>query len=255
MSNYLSNENGRLKTEATADNMILIPAGKFLMGSFNFRREWPVRLIEIKEDYYIDRYLVNNEEYCVFLNLTKPDKETLDKWIDLKGTYEKVKCRINKSSNQYNVEKYYERHPVIYVTWYGAEAYAEWAEKRLPSEQEWEKASRGTVGRIYPWGNDFDKRKCNTNESGIYNTTPVDKYPKGTSPYGCYDMAGNVLEWTDSWYDDKKEVRVLRGGSWVRGHDFARCADRSRGAPHSRDNSIGFRCARDIKKQIPDKLK
>ncbi|MEW6215628.1 MAG: SUMF1/EgtB/PvdO family nonheme iron enzyme, partial [Nitrospirota bacterium] len=206
----LKEEDEGLKTEPTNNNMISIPAGKFLYGS-EYPDEWPVRWSEIDYDYYIDRYPVTNEEYCRFLNNVKPDKMSLDKWIYLEGSFGNKRCRIKKEGDEYRVEKGYEQHPVIFVTWFGANAYTKWAGKRLPTEKEWEKAARGLYGRRYPWGNEFDKEKCNTYESGIGKTTHVDRYPKGVSPYGCYDMAGNIWEWTDSWYDKEKKYRVLRG--------------------------------------------
>ncbi|MBE9580905.1 MAG: formylglycine-generating enzyme family protein, partial [Proteobacteria bacterium] len=107
---------------------------------------------------------------------------------------------------------------------------------------QWERAARGTDGRTYPWGDEFDKEKCNTtDESGIGKTTRVTLYPNGISPDGCYDMAGNVWEWTTS---SEGEFRVLRGGSWGGNHGFARCADRFRVSPNVRYFTAGFRCAR-----------
>ena len=116
----------------------------------------------------------------------------------------------------------------------------------MPGEEEREKAARGIDGRVYPWGNEFDKNKCNTNESGIDHTTPVKKYQEGRGPYGCYDMAGNVWEWTDSWYDKGEKKRVQWGGSWVINRGFARCASRIGDNPESRFNNTGFRCARTL---------
>jgi iron(II)-dependent oxidoreductase len=138
------------------------------------------------------------------------------------------------------------------VTWHGATGYCKWRSKKegitycLPTEEEWEKATRGTDGRRYPWGDEFDKAKCNTSESGIGTTTLVNKYQDGASPYGCYDMAGNVWEWTNSWYNEEKRSKVLRGGSWYFNYVDARCASRFRFLPGDRLIDIGFRCARTI---------
>jgi formylglycine-generating enzyme required for sulfatase activity len=151
-------------------------------------------------------------------------------------------------------------HPVVSVSWNDAVAYAEWLAKmtgqpwRLPTEAEWEKAARGTDGRIYPWGDAFDKTRCNTSESGIKTTTPVGTYPSGASPYGAQDMAGNVWEWTSTLYKPypyvagdgreaatSSERRVLRGGSWYVNPQFARAAYRDHNNPVFTGGYVGFR--------------
>jgi formylglycine-generating enzyme required for sulfatase activity len=159
--------------------------------------------------------------------------------------------------------------PVVGVTWYEVVAYCNWlTEKlrrdgkigqsdvvRLPTEAEWEKAARGVDGRWWPWGNEWDQNRANTEEGGVGGTTPVGIYPGGVSPYGCYDMAGNVWEWTGSLYkpypyqpDDGREdpnaegSRVIRGGSWGSPQGSARCAHAAAAPPDERSGNLGFRC-------------
>jgi formylglycine-generating enzyme required for sulfatase activity len=197
--------------------MIYIPHGQFIMGAKD-----NIRIASLKEGFFIDKYPVTNAQFCEFLNERGNQQEGGKEWIDLEGSIGKERCRIRKDGDRFAVESGFEDHPVIYVTWHGARAYAQWAGKKLPAEEEWEKAARGIDGRVYPWGNEFDKDKCNTDESGIEHTTPVKKYQKGCGPHGCLDMAGNVWELTDSQYDEKEERRVLRGGSWVSDRNDAR---------------------------------
>ena len=226
------------------DGMVFVPAGQFIFGS---EREGNLRIPAVSEAFWIDRFPVTNERYCRFLNERGNWKEGGVEWIDLQGAYEKEKCRISERKGRFSVERGYENHPVIYVSWYGAAAYAKWAGngKRLPTEQEWEKAARGIDGRRYPWGEEFSEQKCNTAESGSKGTTEAGKYAEvGFSPYGAEDMAGNVWEWTESLWSEEKEYRVVRGGSWCFNRGFAACSCRSGEHPLFRSFSLGFRCAR-----------
>lgn len=152
-------------------------------------------------------------------------------------------------------------HPVVGVSWYEAVAFCNWmTEKygkgiykyRLPTELEWEFAARGEDGRVFPWGHEFDKERCNNNESDLNETSAVTKYSNGISPFKCYDMAGNVWEWTKTDYytgiekDDFElnEPPALRGGSWISTGLNCRCAARNYLRPDGRDDVIGFRCSR-----------
>jgi formylglycine-generating enzyme required for sulfatase activity len=259
--------------------MVLIPAGSFLYGSKDDDKnansdEKPQLLIELPA-FYMDVYPTTNEQYCRFLNESQPDSEKLTLWINLQGSYSKEKCRIIKNRNGYSIEKGFEQYPVIFVSWYGAKAYSDWAGKRLPSAHQWEKAARGTDGLKYPWGNEFKKEYCNSNENGLGHTTEVTTYKQGKSPYGCYDMAGNVWEWTRTNFntgveqedfirdkevedlDNKKEyykawemankkglTAEVRGGAWNLVSGLCRCACRFNAHPYFRDGNLGFRCSR-----------
>jgi formylglycine-generating enzyme required for sulfatase activity len=227
--------------------MVLVPAGEFLMGATDADHdarsdEKPQHVVTL-DAFYIDRTEVTNAEFCRFLNEKGNQEEGGVTWLDVDG----LGCRIVRSGGQYQPQNGYADHPVVYVTWYGARAYAQWAGKRLPTEAEWEKAARGTDGRIYPWGNAWNPaRRANTRAGGPGQTTPVGQYsPEGDSPYGCADMAGNVQEWTSSVYDGRMDHRVLRGGSWWYSQfEFARCSSRSSTSTDLGGETIGFRCVR-----------
>src|ERR1019366_4179946 len=224
------------------DGMVYVPAGQFIYGS---EKEANLRVASVSEAFRIDRFPVTNEQFCRFLNECGNRKEGGAEWINLQGAYRKEKCRISERKGRFSVEQGYENHPVIYVSWYGAAAYAKWAGKRLPTEQEWEKTARGMDGRRYPWGEEFSEQRCNTKESGSQGTTEAGKYAEvGLSPYGAEDMAGNVWEWTQSLWSEKEEYRVLRGGSSVSNRDDAACSYRLLEHPYFRGYYFGFRCAR-----------
>jgi formylglycine-generating enzyme required for sulfatase activity len=194
-------------------------------------------------DYYIARTPVTNAQYRAFVQAT--ECQPPEQWKS--GTPPKGKGD----------------HPVTWISWHDAVAYCEWLAEvtrrpyRLPSEAEWEKAARGTDGRLYPWGDEWDAERCNTLETGCEGTTPVSAYEGlGESPYGCVDMAGNVWEWTGSLYDtypygpadgreelDARGRRVVRGGSFLNSRVLARCAYRPAYFPGDR-RSYGCRVAR-----------
>ncbi len=243
-------------------DMIYIPAGEFTMGSNSGEPdEQPVHTVYL-DAYYIDKYEVTNHNYAKYLNealssgeivadsntVTKNNNELID--LDNTG------CQIYYFHNTFYVESGKENNPVIFVTWYGAEAYAKHYGKRLPTEAEWEKAARGTDQRAFPWGNDLPTdQHCNFNNN-VGHTTPVGQYsPNGDSPFGCCDMSGNVSELCNDYYDANYYSnspyknpqgplsggnRVLRGGSWAGGP--WRCADRSQLQPRVSRHGVGFRC-------------
>ncbi len=198
------------------DDMILIPEGPFLMGSTKedidrllaldsnieisrLENEIPQREIYLSA-YLIDRYPVTNAQYKKFIESGGYTQKIF--WSEEGWQYILQSNPLESNGLDSVLHGEYDC-PVVNVSWYEAEAFAKWAGKRLPTEAEWEKAARGVDGRIYPWGNEFDKTRLNCAESKIEKPTPVTKYPQGQSVYGCFDMAGNVWEWVADWYDSQ----------------------------------------------------
>jgi len=201
--------------------MVYVPAGSFIMGSKYGDPDERPQHISHTEAFFIDKYEVSNAEFIQF----DPDFEFPE----------------GKENN-----------PAI-VTWGQANSYARWAGKRLPTEREWEKAARGTDGRIFPWGNTYD------------NTYVVwdQRFPRGSaiakpeSPYGCIDMAGSVWEWTADWYKPYpgndvpmeqygEKYKVMRGGSNFNNHSFIRTTQRYYLLPNKISRYfVGFRCVKD----------
>jgi formylglycine-generating enzyme required for sulfatase activity len=236
--------------------LLLVPGGKFLAGGKGRDEGGQTFAVDLPP-YYLAIHAVTNVRYASFLCQRRPSDADLKKWIQLDGN-----CFVRKSGSSYEAYGGKPDHPVVNVSWYGAEAYCQWAGLRLPSELEWEKAARGTDGREYPWGNEWDEKKCrNDKNRGSERTCSVWAYPEGCSPWGHYQMAGNVWEWCADWYDggaydrykrgDLKppqsgSSRVLRGGSWLNvAPGSFRCAYRAATTPTS-GTSRGFRFARTL---------
>jgi formylglycine-generating enzyme required for sulfatase activity len=230
-------------SEVDGMTMVYVPAGEFQMGSDRYDDERPIHTVDL-DAYWIDQSEVTIGMYarCV----------------------EAGKCDPPSSTSSYTRDSYYgnsefDDYPVIYVSWDDATAYCKWAGRRLPTEAEWEKAA-GWDGdaqsqRLYPWGDTIDESYANYN-GNVGDTTTVGSYEKGVSFYGAYDMAGNVWEWVEDWYDvypggDEsasdyfgQTYRVLRGGSWDNSNNSVRTADRNGSDPTDTSNSLGFRCSR-----------
>jgi len=232
-------------------DMVFVEAGEFIMGSSEMIDTQPPHKVYL-DAFYIDKYEVTNEEYVKFLNAIGKDEG----YINLQSPYSK----IEKKNGVYRVKEGYERYPVVEVSWTGADMYAKWAGKRLPTEAEWEKAAKGINERKYPWGNIFDRNRCNVGMQGVL---PVGSYPDGRSPCDCYDMAGNVWEWVADWYSSDYyknsplrnpkgpnigNYRVWRGGSWLGNQFTTLCSTRGYFPPEKTQNTGGFRCAKDYKK-------
>lgn len=248
-------QKGKDKISETRDDMVQVDAGEFMMGSNKveikeealkpleplFKAEAPRHKVFLKA-FYIDKFEVTNLKYKKFVDAAQ--KKPPANWDD--GRYPDGR----------------DNHPVALVSWYDADDYCRWAGKRLPTEAEWEKAARGTDGREFPWGSGFDGSKANTEESKIDDTIPVGSFESGKSPYGIYDMVGNVWEWTADWYQpypgnqEKNDFygdgfRVARGGAHGTsgGHyiiqQLYRTSFRFFFAPDRVYTDVGFRCVKD----------
>ena len=255
--------------------MVRIPKGTFKMGSsfienkkhtkecrkydkscelWWFSDEFPDQLIFL-DSFWIDVYEVTNDKYLEFVIATGHR-------LALDETCETAKCREGNLWEGFSFPARIKRQPVTQVSWQDANAYCRWQGKRLPSEAEWEKAARGPSGNVYPWGSRSPKNRATYGRKwrGIFTMTDAGTYSQGVSLYGVFDMAGNVWEWVDDWYDLKYyqwrrkknprgpgegEFKIVRGGSWVNHADTLRSSFRRWSEPEVRYNDTGFRCARD----------
>jgi formylglycine-generating enzyme required for sulfatase activity len=261
------------------EGMVLVPAGNFTMGPDPAVVAEPVHPVYL-DAFYIDKYEVTNTQFKEFIDA---GGYTTQAYWDSAGWSERTVRGWTEpfwwSTGDYHTGPAWPDFPVHGVSWYEAEAYANFAGKRLPTEAEWEKAARGTDQRTYPWGNTLDGSRANYSGSGdpyeySGGTTPVGFYDgrlhpsplfqttDSPSPYGAYDMAGNVREWVADWHGAYSAIpdsnptgpvtgsnRVLRDGAWLDGGGYTnnlRSTYRSPGAPFGRSTLCGFRCARTL---------
>lgn len=236
-------EEGAPGEEPLPSEMVTIPAGPFVRGTENGGfDERPTRTIHLDE-YLIDRFEVTNHQYQQFVVATGHRKPGLP------SRYAKSGAKV-RGMNQ----------PIVYVSWDDAEEYCRWRGKRLPTEAEWEKAMRGTDGRLWPWGDKEQPDGANWArvKDGYEVSARVGTFQNDKSPYGIMDGAGNVMEWVADWYDETYyksspdqnppspeygTYRVLRGGSYTTTGADVRITSRSKMMQDFRDETIGFRCA------------
>ena len=234
--------------------MVLIPAGEFTMGRDGGPpEEGPAHKLFLPA-FFIDRNLVTMKEYARFIRAKGPVGPKGEQYLDV-GDEDN---RIHHVGDTWEVEAGWEDYPASEMAWHGAVAYCKWLEKQLPSEAEWEKAARGADRRLYPWGNDPPTPELAFFGGFRGESVPVGRYPKGRSPYGVLDMAGQIWEWTRSTatsypYDPKDGreslsapyPRVTRGGSAASDHEGLTATSRHTVDPGRQARGhgyYGFRC-------------
>jgi len=232
-----SDKHEKSEQDTRIPGMVYIPAGVFIMGSNNgFSYEFPEHVVNLKE-YYIDKYEVTNQQYKFFVDALK---------------YPAPKHWVHN-----NFLKGEASYPVVNVSYHDASAYAKWSGKRLPTEQEWEKAARYIDGRNYPWGNDWEHNIANIAPVFMWliKLYPIGSFSKDVSKYGVFDMSGNVREWTGTFFEpypgntkpDKNyggKYMVLRGGSYRTTRIMAQVIRRDAVSLDTAQDDIGFRCAK-----------
>jgi formylglycine-generating enzyme required for sulfatase activity len=241
-----------------ADGMVMVyvPAGEFEMGSEDGDPdERPVHTVALGA-FWIDQTEVTNGQFVAFLNRQGNQTEGGVTWLDL----DDEDALIELGGGKFVPKTDYGDHPVIEVSWYGAQAYCEWAGGRLPTEAEWEYAARGPDALTYPWGDDPPDCSSAQSSSCDGETVPVGSLPAGASWCAALDVAGNAFEWVSDWYSasyygtsprenpegpPSGEYRILRGGSWFHDPYYTRGANRGCNVPAVARPTVGFRCARD----------
>jgi iron(II)-dependent oxidoreductase len=253
----------RAATWPTMDEMVPVAAGAFLMGSDKkvdrnaYKAELPQRPVYL-DAFEIDKYEVTNLQYLKFILAT--------------GRNPQLDWRYDGGNFQESMAN----HPIMHVSWYDADTYCKWAGKRLPTEAEWEKAARGEDGRLNPWGNQpAGLSRVNFGRTGLSGPVrdrperlllyppliAVDKYDNAVSPYGAFQMMGNVAEWVADWYDpdyyktasdrnpkgpEAGTQKAFRGGGWMDSTTTMRAAMRNGTDPTTKINWMGFRCAKSM---------
>ncbi|MBI3803956.1 MAG: SUMF1/EgtB/PvdO family nonheme iron enzyme [Nitrospirae bacterium] len=227
-----------------AAQMVFVPGGTVWMGSREERGEFdekPARQVTL-HPYFIDLYEVTNTQYQRFVQETHRHRQEVMVFFDDTTVLFQPKL------------------PAVGVSWFDADAYCVWNGKRLPTEAEWEHAARGEDNRPWPWGENYAEGYANARGEGdgFAYTAPVGSFEAGRSPYGLYDMAGNVLEWVYDWYSefyykegqvtfpkgpDSGIAKAVRGGSWDNSGNDLRTTKRVAVAPYRKEATIGFRCA------------
>lgn len=261
--------------ELDAMQMVYVPGGTFPMGAPETdpnaeALEQPQHLVSVN-GFWLDQLEITNAQYAQFLNATQPDNEQLSNWIEFESGYSQVSI----SNNLYQADTNATTLPVVGISWFGAEAYCHWVGGRLPAEEEWEYAARGSDGLVYPWGNAFNGsilNFCDVNcprdwRNAAYNDgyaiiAPIGSFPSGRSWVGAFDLAGNVAEWTANglyaystdadWSSigfgsisnspDRGFHKVVRGGSWANTFKWIRSTYRAYPDPTDTSEFIGFRC-------------
>jgi len=248
---------------ADSAKMILIPTGEFVMGSDKYSAEKPIQTISL-DDYYIDKHLVTNEQFQKFVDATKyvtdAEKDGAGmvrigrRWKKVEGAHWRTPDGLTAIEDR-------EGHPVSQISFNDAKIYCDWVGKDLPTEAQWEKAARGLQGNEYPWGPQEPNDTMANFDNLIGTTSPVNGYEKGQSPFGVFDMAGNVYQWTKDWYGTGErqpqnpigpaegKEKVIKGGSFIEGVESLRSANRDRYEPDYSSFLFGFRC---VVEDIPE---
>lgn len=248
-----------LRCSADDSVQVLVPGGEFIIGPPGQQKRVTLR------PFYIDRTEVTNAQYAKFLAVVEKQGDAAWRHPDQPAS---KRSYVPAFWADPNLGESKGNYPVVGVDWFDAYAYAKWADKRLPTEAEWEAAARGTDGRTYPWGSappeEHFRYRANffgsyLEADGFRYTAPVGSFPTGASPFGCLDMAGNAAEWCGDWFGplpaERRLVsptgpssgthRVVKGGGWNLGADSLVCYGRQALEPTRRLANVGFRCAKD----------